>query len=377
MIYIPDYIKSLKTYKAGKPIEELAREKNLSRIIKLASNENPLGPSPKAMEAVHNAVSRLHRYVDPLSRDLVLALSRKYDIQPQHIICGHGTDALLSYIVGAFSAPGDELLTSEGTFIGIYVGTQKQGRILKQVPLKDYAYDLKALLAAVTPRTRIIFIANPNNPTGTMIKRAEFETFMAKVPADVLVILDEAYYTYADSDPDYPDGVSYWYENMVVTRTLSKAYGLGGVRVGFAVGPDHIIDALYKIKLPFEPNYLAQVAAVAALTDDEFLARTVATNRASLDRMKAAFDRLGIRRTDSAANFLMLLMPSEAFAAEFYEHCLEQGLIVRHVNTFGVPNGIRINSGTEDETTLALDIIESVWKQMLADQPDNSKELTR
>ncbi len=367
MIYIPEYVNSLQPYKAGKPIQELAREKGLERIIKLASNENPLGPSPKAMEAIQGAVGDIHRYPDPANWELVQALSRKYGIQPQHIICGHGTDALIGYAVGAFSEAGDEVLTSEGTFIGIYVSTQKQGRILKQVPLKDYRYDLDGILKAITPKTRIIFIANPNNPTGTMVNKIEFETFMDRVPSDVLVILDEAYYTYAGLFPEYPQGVSYWYDNMVVTRTLSKSYGLGGLRVGFAVGPDHVIDALYKVRYPFEPHWLAQVGAVAALDDDEFLARTVKTNTASLARMKERFAALGIEQVDSAANFILVLMPSQQFAADFYQRCLNHGLILRHVASYGVPNGIRINSGTEEETTIALDIIEEVWRAMNAE----------
>jgi len=366
MIYIPPYIESLKTYKAGKPIEELARERNLTRIVKLASNENPLGPSPKAIAAVESALGKLHRYVDPLAADLVNALARKYDVRPEHIVTGHGTDALLAYAVGAFSEPGDELLTCAGSFIGIYVSTLKQGRVLKKIPLKDYAFDLDAILDAVTPRTRIIFLANPNNPTGTMFNREALENFMSRVPDDVLVILDEAYYTYAERHPGYPQGVSYWYDNMVVMRTLSKAYGLGGLRIGFAVGPDRIINALYKMKLPFEPNLLAQVAAAAALDDDDFLEKTVKTNERSLAAIRKRLTDLGIRYVDSVANFIMMLMPSEEFAASFFENCLHRGLILRHVAPFGVPEGVRINSGTDDETAFAMNIIEQVWTERTA-----------
>jgi len=364
MIYIPEYVRSLEPYRAGKPIGELARERNLTRIVKLASNENPLGPSPRAMAAVREAVAEMHRYPDPRAWELVQALSRKYRIRTEHIVCGHGTDALLGYIVAAFSEPGDEVLTSDGTFIGIYVSTLKQGRTLRKVPLKDYGYDLDGILRAVTPRTRLIFIANPNNPTGTMIPRDEFEAFMDRVPGDVLVVLDEAYYTYAGVFPDYPQGVSYWYDNMVVTRTLSKSYGLGGLRVGFAVGLSHIIEAIFKVRYPFEPHHLAQAAAIAALDDDEFLERTVRTNTASLARMREAFAGLGIRQIDTYANFILLLMPSQALAEEFYSRCLEQGLIVRPVAPYGIPNGIRINSGTDDETAFALDVIAGVWAEL-------------
>ncbi|MFH2048298.1 MAG: histidinol-phosphate transaminase [bacterium] len=369
MIKILDRIKNLRPYKAGKPISELAREKNLKKIIKLASNENPLGPSPKAVEAIKENIWNLHRYVDPSANEMVTAISKKYNIQPQHIICGNGTDSLIADIVAAFSDPGDEVLTSEGSFIGIYVSANKQGRILTQVSLKDYAYDLNAISNAISEKTKVVFLANPNNPTGTMFTGTEFELFMQKIPDSVLVILDEAYEAYAREFDDYPVGVNYWYDNLLVTRTLSKVYGLGGLRIGYTVGPEYLISALAKYKLPFEPNCLAQVAAVAALNDDEFLNETVATNRRSLKVMRDKFDTLGIAYVESATNFLLMLMPSESFAEGFNNNCLNKGLIVRHVEPFGVPNGIRINSGTDEETKLALEIIEEVYTKMAASTP--------
>lgn len=369
MIKILDRIKNLRPYKAGKPISELAREKNLKKIIKLASNENPLGPSPKAVEAIKKNIWNLHRYVDPTANEMVMAISEKYNIQPQHIICGNGTDSLIADIVAAFSDPGDEVLTSEGSFIGIYVSTNKQGRILKQVPLKDYAYDLNTISNAISEKTKVVFLANPNNPTGTMFTGTEFEQFMQKIPDTVIVILDEAYEAYAREFDDYPIGVNYWYDNLLVTRTLSKVYGLGGLRIGYTVGPEYLISALAKYKLPFEPNCLAQVAAVAALNDDEFLSETVAANRRSLKVMRDKFDTLGIAYVESATNFLLMLMPSESFAEGFNNNCLNKGLIVRHVEPFGIPNGIRINSGTDEETKLALEIIEEVYTKMAAFTP--------
>lgn len=364
MVEIPEYVAQLVPYKAGKPIQELARERKLSRIVKLASNENPLGPSPKAIAAIQKAVGELNRYTDPSSHELVQALAMKYDVQPQHIVCGHGTDSLIAYAIGAFSEQGDEILTCQGTFIGLYVSARKLGRKLSLVPLTDYAFDLDAILRAVTPRTKIIYLANPNNPTGTMFGFREFEAFMEKVPHNVLVIFDEAYTTYAASNPDYPNGVRYDYENMVVMRTLSKAYGLGGLRIGFAVGPDRIIETLYKIKLPFEPNILAQKAAIAALDDDEFLARTVETNTESLSMMRARFEELEIPYVPSFANFLMILMPDHSAAEQFTGECLDRGLIVRHVAAFGIPNGVRINSGTEEETRFALEVIGELYPRV-------------
>ena len=376
MIKILDRIKNLRPYKAGKPIAELAREKNLKKIIKLASNENPLGPSPKAVDAIKKNVWNLHRYVDPMANEMVMAISKKYNIQPQHIVCGHGTDSLLADIVSAFSEPGDEVLTSEGSFIGIYVSTNKQGRVLKQVPLKDYSFDLDAICNAISEKTKIVFLANPNNPTGTMFTGSEFEQFMNKVPDNVLVILDEAYEAYAKEFEGYPVGVDYWYDNLLVTRTLSKVYGLGGLRVGYTVGPEYLISALAKQKLPFEPNCLAQVAAVAALNDDDFLNETVEANRRSLKTMKNKFDQLGIPYVETATNFLLMLMPSESFAEGFSTNCLNKGLILRHVEPFGVPNGVRINSGTDEETKYALEIIEEVYTNMSSSAPPGKPTTT-
>ena len=366
MIKIPEFVKNLKPYKAGKPISELAREQNISKIVKLASNENPLGPSPKAVEAIKNSLSGLNRYTDPLSHELVHAIAKKYSVQPNHVICGHGTDSLLAYIVNAFTTESDEILTSEGTFIGIYVSIRKYGRKLVTVPLKEYTFDLDAIYNAITDKTVMIYLANPNNPTGTMFEKDAFEAFMAKVPSNIMVVLDEAYTTYADDNPNYPNGIRYDYENMVVTRTLSKAYGLGGLRVGFAVGPDAVIESLYKVKLPFEPNLLAQVGAMAALEDDDFLLKTKELNKKSLEMLKDGLKKIGISQVPTSANFILALMPSEQFAKSFTDECMNKGLILRHVNTFGIPHGVRINSGTIDETEFALTIIESVYNKLSA-----------
>lgn len=364
MIRIPSFVKNLKPYKAGKPIDELVREKNLDRIVKLASNENPIGPSPTAIKVIQKHVLGLNRYTDPASHDLVQAISRKYSVQPNHIICGHGTDSLLAYIINAFTTESDEVLTSEGTFIGIYVSVRKKGRKLVQVPLKNYGFDLDGIYNAITEKTAMIYLANPNNPTGTMFERTEFEAFMAKVPNHIMVILDEAYTVYAEHNPEYPNGVGYEYENMVVTRTFSKAYGLAGLRIGFAVGPDAVIESLYKVKLPFEPGLLAQHAAVAALNDDDFLDQTTALNKKSLELLEKGFTEIGIQQVPSAANFILTIMPNEQFAATFCEECLNHGLILRHVNTFGIPAGVRINSGTLDETNFALTVIKNVYQKL-------------
>ena len=364
MITIPGRIENLKPYQPGKPIGELLREKKLHRIVKLASNENPLGPSPKAIKAITEKSTGVHHYVDPASTELVEALAKKYNKQPNQIICGHGVDSILGIILVACSLEDDEVLTSAGSFIGIYVNTNKYGRKLTLVELKNYKIDLDGILAGISRNTKIIYLANPNNPTGTIFTRNQFETFMAKVPDNILVILDESYTEYALLKADFPDGMNYDNDNLIVTRSLSKVYGLAGLRIGFAVGPGYIIKELYKAKLPFEPNYLAQIGAIAALEDDDFLNRTLEVNKKSLEMMVEKFDELEIKYIKTSTNFILLLMPSEKFAADFFEECLKIGLIVRHVKSFGIPSGIRINSGTEEETIFALDVIEKVYQDL-------------
>jgi len=367
MIKIPEHIQKLKPYKAGKPIDELVREKGITKIVKLASNENPLGPSPKAMEVMKDHLGDLHRYTNPSSFKLVHAIAEKIKKKPKQIVTASGSDAIIQYLITAFSDENDEVLSSEGTFIGWYVNVNKYGRKSLLVPLKNYHFDLDAIAEHINAKTKIIYLANPNNPTGTMFTKKEFEFFMRKVPNDVLVVLDEAYTVYAEDNPDYPNGLDYDLENLFVLRTLSKAYGLAGIRIGFAVAQEYLVKEMYKVKLPFEPNALAQEAAIAALQDDEFLENTVKLNKRSLEAFKRKFDELFIAYIPTAANFFMLVFPTEEFAVDFNEECLNRGLILRHVYTFGIPNGIRINSGTDEETEFAIKVIGEVYP-MLAEK---------
>ena len=365
MIKIPEHILKLKPYKAGKPIDELVREKGITKIVKLASNENPLGPSPKAMEVIKGHVTDLHRYTNPSSYRLVHTIAEKYNKRPEQIITASGSDALLQYIITAFSDGNDELLTSEGTFIGWYVNADKYGRKSTLVPLKNYHYDLDGIYENINSKTKIIYLANPNNPTGTMFTKREFEAFLNKIPKDILVLLDEAYTIYAEENPEYPNGLEYDNDNLIVLRTLSKAYGLAGIRLGIAFGPEYLIKELYKVRLPFEPNALAQEAAIAALDDDDFLEKTKMLNKYSIEKMKGKFDELNIEYIPTSANFYLLIFPTEEFAIDFNEQCLNKGLILRRVDTFGIPNGIRINSGTDEETEFALNVISEVYPILL------------
>lgn len=359
-VKIPDHTSKLVPYKAGKPIEELAREKGIDRIVKLASNENPLGPAPSAKQAVADIWDEMHRYPDPAGFKMVSAFAERYGKKTTELICANGSDALIQYIVIALTNPGDKMLSSEGTFIGWYVNVNKLGRVPVNVPLKEYKFDLNAIVDAIRPDTAMIYLANPNNPTGTMFTEDEFVSFMKKVPSHIPVILDEAYTLFAKERQDYPDGLYYDYPNLFVLRTLSKDYGLAGLRLGLCFGPEALIRELYKVKLPFEPTLPAQAAAMAVLNDDGFLKKTADMNRESLERFRKAFDELGINYTDSAANFLLMLMPDEDTAADFNNECLNRGLILRHVASFGIPEGIRINSGTRDETDFAINVIKEV-----------------
>jgi len=367
MIKVPAHVKDLKPYIPGKPIEELAREKGLTRIVKLASNENPLGPSPKAIAAVAAALPRFARYGDPVAFDLNKAVAAKLGLAPENVMFGAGSDSLIMYVVATFSEAGDQVLTSEGSFIGIYVNTNKLGRTVEALPLSDYRYDLEAILRSIGPRTRIIYLANPNNPTGAIITKTEMRAFLERVPSDVLVLMDEAYSSYAREFPDYPDGVDYLADNVILVRSFSKDYGLAGFRVGMALGPAELIAQLRKVKLPFEPSYPAQVAALAALEDEEHIRKTIETNRQSLERMRRLFEKLEICYIPSCANFLLTVFENEEVAARFAAECLERGLILRHVASFGLPHCVRINSGTEVETEFALEVIEAAFEHVKAE----------
>lgn len=365
-IFIPEHIEKLIPYSAGKPIEELVREKGLKKIVKLASNENPLGTSPLAIKAVKKNLHNLHRYTDPLCFDLTNFISVKYNKSFESIFCASGSDAILEYIIAAFTNENDEVLTSDGTFIGWYVNVKKFNRKSVLVPLKEnYSYNLNAIGNAITEKTKLIYLANPNNPTGNIFTKEEFEDFINVVPENVLIILDEAYTLYAESVPSYPNGLDYNLPNLIVCRTLSKSHGLAGLRFGFAFGNPDIIARLKKVRLPFEPNILAQVAAKAALLDEEFEKFTKELNKISINLFKDFFTSNKIRFTETAANFMMLIFDSENDAAIFTESCLNMGLILRHTKPFGIVNGVRINSGTLEETEFAIDVMQNVLKNNL------------
>ena len=365
MIHIPDHIKVLKPYKSGNQVGKQISREAFKQLVNLASNENPLGASPLAMEAIRNSVEDIAVYPNPAAPELVAAIAKHFDKPEECIITGSGSDSIIADVFKAFTVEGQEIVMADATFIGAFVNANKLNRCIVKVPLKDdYSYDLPAMLKAIGRSTRIVYLANPNNPTGVMATKSEFEEFMKEVPSDVLVVLDEAYYAYSGEYDDCPNGLDYECSNLIVLRTMSKSYGLAGIRVGFAFGPKELIDYMYRVKLPFEPNVLAQKAAVAALDDSDFIDRTIDTNRRNLAKLKEFFGKAGVKHTDGKANFTMIELKDGDTANQFAAESLEQGFVVRPLGMFGLPNCIRINSGTDEQTDRAIKVFDNVLAKL-------------
>jgi len=348
MPLVPSYIASLEAYQPGKSIDELRREYGLTDVTKLASNENPLGPSPKAVEELQRHHSGLHLYPDG-GLKIRHVLAEKFCLKVDNVIAGSGSEGIMSNIIRTFLCDDDEVLTSQGTFVGFYVIAQSRGVKMITVPLKEYHFDLKRLAAHITDRTKIIYLANPNNPTGTIFTVEEFEEFIREVPARVLIILDEAYFEYALDNPWYPDSMLYRYDNVITLRTFSKIYGLAGVRIGYGFAHELLIRNLLKVKLPFEPSTLAQAAGIAALDDSEYLQRSLTVNVSGKRFLLPALQGLGLRVVETEANFVMVPLSDEGDVEELYRGLLRLGVIVRPLKAFGLPHCVRITIGTEEQ----------------------------
>jgi histidinol-phosphate aminotransferase len=345
---VQPHLAQLTPYQAGKPLEELTRELGLTDAIKLASNENPLGPSPKALAAIQAQLASLHRYPDSHAYYLKEDLSRHLGLSPSQLILGNGSDEVLDLLVRALVPPGGEVISTTHTFLMYGLLTQAVGGVFRTVPLKNMAVDLAAVAQAVTDNTRLILLNSPNNPTGTVFTRKAWEDFLATLPPTVTVVLDEAYIDFVD-DPEIPDSLDYLSEErpLVGLRTFSKAYGLAGLRVGYGFGPSELMDYLNRLRLPFNINRLAQVGARAALTDTEFLERTrelVHQGRAFLEE---GLQRLGLTFVPSQANFILIYLGREG--REVYEAMLKQGVIIRAMDAYGFPEHIRVNVGLPEE----------------------------
>ena len=352
-------VQALQPYQAGKPAEELERELGIRDIVKLASNENPSGPSPAAVSAVQAALAGLTRYPDSNGYYLKQALSQRFSLATDQLTLGNGSNDLLELVARAFLREGVEAIYSEYAFIVYPLVVKACGATGIRVPARDYGHDLDAMADAVTEHTRVIFIANPNNPTGTLLTRQAFQQFMGRVPERVLVVLDEAYSEYTDQ-ADTPDGLSLTstYSNLIVTRTFSKAYGLAALRVGFAVANPVVTDLLNRVRQPFNVSSVAQAAAIAALSDREYLARTVSLNRLGLQQMQAGLAALGVSYIPSAANFITL--DCEKDALPVFQALLEQGVIVRPLGVYAMPQHLRVTLGTETENQRFLDALKKV-----------------
>ena len=347
---VPDYIKDLKIYKAGKPIEELAREKNLSRISKLASNENPLGPSPFAIKEMTNALWSVHRYPDMFGFEVKRDLVKQFELKFENVILGNGSEGIMAYIMRAFVQPGDEFLTAENTFIGALILAKASGMKVVATPrTSDMRYHVKNMIDSITEKTRIIYIANPDNPTGTYINVNEFDELMAQVPKYCIVILDEAYFEFAKDDSNYPNSMNYRYDNVITLRTFSKAYGICGIRIGYGFAHEDFIENLHKVKLPFEPSLIAQKGALGALKDQPHLKRTLKNNK---KRYKECFEYLekeGFRPIASLTNFICFKTGSAEKSQWLYEELLNHGVIIRPLAANGMPEYMRISLGKKSE----------------------------
>jgi histidinol-phosphate aminotransferase len=346
----PNILK-MEPYAPDKPIDEVKRELGLDRVIKLASNENPLGPSPRAVEAVREAAGKMHLYPDGAVHDLKQAIACKLDVPLSQILVGNGSDELIHLLGLLFlGSEEDELIMGHPSFSRYDAAAELAPSRLVKVPLDEkYRHDLPAMAKAVTDHTRLIFIANPNNPTGTIVRRRDLDAFLSDVPDQVTVVLDEAYYEFAADEPDYPSSLEYIAQghNVVGLRTFSKDQGLAGIRVGYGFASPAVVDAMNRAREPFDVNSLAQVAAIAALQDDDHVRRTVENNRKGLKRLANAFVSVGAKPMESYANFVFADFGRPAHPV--FQDLLKKGVITRSGQALGNENCLRVSVGTPQE----------------------------
>jgi len=364
MPLVPPYIESLVPYQAGRGIEEIKETYGLREVIKLASNENPRGPSPQAVEAIRRRLGDLHLYPSG-GLDLRRVLAERYDLKVENVIAGSGSEGIISNIIRTFLCDDDEVLTTEGAFIGFQVLARSRGVSYRTVPYRAWHYDLPALAGQITEHTKIIYLANPNNPTGTIFSRQEFDAFYSHVPERVLIILDEAYFEYAKDNPRYPDSMHYRYDNVITLRTFSKIYGLAGVRIGYGFAHEELIGNLLKVKLPFEPSALAQAAGIGALTDREFVHRSLEINARGIDLLTSSFRAMALEVVPSEANFIMLVLHDARQAQRLTQGLLERGIIIRPLASFGIPNCVRISTGKDEENQRCIEAMKVVLPQVM------------
>lgn len=356
-------VRALRPYEPGKPIDELERELGISNIVKLASNENPLGPGERAVVAIRGEVEQMHLYPDGNAFNLKRALSRKLHVAPEQLTIGNGSSDILDFVVRAFVTTEHEVMFSEHAFALYPILTRIVNAKPVQVNARDWGHDLEAMAAAVSDNTRVIFIANPNNPTGTWLKQKDLREFMIAIPDNVLVVLDEAYCEYV-TEPDYANGIELLtgFDNLVVTRTFSKVHGLAGLRVGYGVSHPQLADYLNRVRPPFNANSLALVAAEAALTDRRHLDASIELNTRGMQQLEAAFRVLNLEYIRSVGNFVSVKMPVNGKVV--FDALLQAGVIVRPVDNYGMPDYLRITVGTEAENNKFINALESVLAEL-------------
>ena len=355
-------VDALTPYQPGKPIEDVRRELGLTTIVKLASNEGPYPPFPAAIAAMAATEDELNRYPDGGAYALHEALAHRHGVAQNEVCAGSGADGCLDILSQAVLDPGDEIVCGWPSFPSYVIYAAKQGATATKVPLRDHRYDLDALAEAVTPRTKLVYVCLPNNPTGTMNTRAELDAFLDRVPEDLLVVVDKAYFEYV-SDPDYPDAIAEYLKQgkrVLVLRTFSKIFGLAGARVGYAVGPADVCAGMAKLRRPFDLTTTAQVAAVASLSDQHELDRRRAANATRRDQLTELLERHGLPVAGRpVANFVYLEIGEQA--VELTQQLLQQGVIVRPLAGFGAPTAIRVSVGSESE----LDVLDAALGRVL------------
>jgi len=341
------HLEGLDRYEPGMPIERVQRELGLSQVVKLASNENPLGPAPGAVKALESALGQLHRYPDGPATGLRQALAARLEVERSQVTIGNGSTELIDLLARTFLGPGDNAVMSEAAFARFHQVVQARNGGARLVPMRDLTHDLSALRTAIDARTRLLFVANPNNPTGTWNRRDEVEQLVDALPPHVVLVLDEAYFEYAAAEqPDYPNGIDYVRQGapVIVLRTFSKVYGLAGLRVGYGVALPAIIDAMETVREPFNSSSLAQLGALAALRDEQHLWRAVELNRAEKPRVHAALTAKGLRVLPSLGNFLCVDTARDGRRA--FEALLRRGVIVRPLGGYKLGSWLRVSIGT-------------------------------
>jgi histidinol-phosphate aminotransferase len=348
-------ILKLKPYQPGKPIDEVKRELGLRDVIKLASNENPLGPAPAAVSAIRRSLADINRYPDGNCFYLKKALSKSLRLSPSNIIIGNGSDEILDIIVKTFLNEDEEAITSKTTFLEYEIISQENGRRIRTVPLVDFKYNLEAIKKAIGPRTKLIFIANPNNPTGTYVNNREVNDFLKDIPKDLVVVFDEAYFEFVDAR-DFPQTLKLIEKrNIIILRTFSKIYGLAGLRVGFGVARESFIAAMERVRQPFNVNSLAQVAALGALNDPGFVKKTRNLILREKRFLYQALDEMGIGYIPTVANFIFIDLKKDALT--IFKKMLKQGVIVRDMRPYGLKNYIRVTVGTHKENVRFIKVL--------------------